>query len=72
MTLIPEWKQAWRMLSMIFSGFALLWLGLPSEAQASVLRMLPWMNEERMAGALIVAAMVGRLIVQPKLRADSD
>ena len=68
MKLIPEWRRAWRMLSMIFSGLALAWLGLPAEAQTTVLRLLPGMTEERIAGGLIVAAMIGRLIVQPKLR----
>ena len=68
MKLIPEWRKAWRMLSMIFSGMALAWLGLPAEAQTTVLRLLPGMTEERIAGALILAAMIGRLIVQPKLR----
>lgn len=68
MKLIPEWRRAWRMLSMIFSGLALAWLALPVEAQQTVLRMLPGMTEERMAGALILLAMIGRLVAQPKVR----
>lgn len=67
MKLIPEWKHAWRFLSMIFSGLALAWLALPADAQATVLRLLPGMSEERMAGALILLAMIGRLIVQPRV-----
>lgn len=68
MKLIPEWRRAWRMLSMIFSGLAVAWLALPAEAQATVVRMLPGMTEDRVAGALILAAMVGRIIQQPKVR----
>ena len=37
MNLIPEWRRAWRMLSMIFSGLALAWLGLPAEAQTAII-----------------------------------
>ncbi len=68
MRLIPEWRRAWRMLSMIFSGLALAWLALPAEAQTTVLKMLPGMTEERIAGALVLLAMAGRLVRQPKLR----
>jgi hypothetical protein len=56
------------MLSMIFSGLALAWLALPAEAQTTVLKMLPGMTEERIAGALVLLAMAGRLVRQPKLR----
>ena len=75
MKLIDNWRQAWKMLSMIFSALAVGWLALPADAQATVLRLLPGMTEERMAGALILLAMVGRLLVQPSLRkgkGDSD
>ncbi len=68
MRLIPEWRRAWRMLSMIFSALAVAWLALPAEAQATVLRMVPGMTEERLAGLLILLAMVGRVIQQPKVR----
>lgn len=68
MKLIPEWKRAWRMFSMVFSGLALAWLALPAEAQATVLRMLPWMTENRIAGTLILLAMFGRMVQQPKVR----
>ena len=66
--IIPNWKRAWRMLSVQFSGAALVWLALPAEAQSTVLRMLPGMTEERVAGALILLAMLGRLVSQPKVR----
>ena len=68
MKLIPEARRWWRMLSMQFAALALVWLALPAEAQATVLRMLPGMTEERMAGALILLAMIGRLVAQPKVR----
>ena len=68
MTLIPEWRQAWRFFSMVFSGLAIAWLALPADAQTTVLRLLPGMTEERIAGALILAAMIGRLIVQPRVK----
>lgn len=66
--IIPEWRRAWRMLSMHFGALALVWLALPIEAQSTVLRMLPGMTEERVAGALILLAMIGRLVAQPKVR----
>ena len=34
MKLIDNWRQAWRMLSMIFSALAVAWLALPADAQA--------------------------------------
>ena len=68
MKLIPEARRWWRMLSMQFGALALVWLALPAEAQAAVLRMLPGMTEERVAGALILLAMIGRLVAQPKVR----
>lgn len=68
MKLIPEWRRAWRMLSMQLGALAVVWLALPADAQATVLRLSPWMTEERMAGALIVLAMIGRMVAQPKVR----
>ena len=68
MKLIPEWRQAWLFFSMVFSGLAIAWLALPADAQTTVLRLLPGMTEERIAGALILAAMIGRLIVQPRVK----
>jgi len=70
MKLIPEWKSAWRMFSMIFSALAVGWLALPADSQSAVLALLPGMTEDRMAGALILAAMIGRMIVQPKVRGE--
>ena len=68
MKLIPNWRRAWRMLSMQFGAVAVVWLALPADAQSTVLRLLPWMTEERMAGALILLAMIGRLVAQPKVQ----
>ncbi len=68
MKLIPEARKWWRMLSMQFGGLALVWLALPAESQTIVLRMLPGMTQDRVAGALILLAMVGRLVAQPKVR----
>lgn len=68
MKLIPEARRWWRMLSMQFGALALVWLALPAEAQATVLRMLPGMTEDRVAGLLVLLAMIGRLVSQPKVR----
>ena len=68
MKLIPEARRWWRMLSMQFGALALVWLALPAEAQSTVLRMLPGMTEERVAGLLVLLAMIGRLVAQPKVR----
>jgi hypothetical protein len=56
------------MFSMNFGALALVWLALPAEAQSTVLRMLPGMTEERLAGGLILLAMIGRLIAQPRVK----
>ena len=68
MKLIPEWRRAWRMLSMNFAALALAWVALTPEQQAKVMSLLPWLTADQVAGALIVAAMLGRLIAQPNVK----
>ena len=37
MKLIPDWRQAWRMLSMRVAFLAVIWGSLPAELQAEIL-----------------------------------
>jgi hypothetical protein len=67
--LIPNWRRAWRMFSMQAMGWgaAMLtgWPLIPDDLRATVDPALYM----RIAAALLVAGMFGRLIHQPK--ADS-
>ncbi len=68
MRLIPEWKKAYRMLSVQFAALAVLWLALPEAQQVKILTLLPWVSADQVAGLLILLGIVGRLVSQPKVR----
>lgn len=68
LSLIPEWRRAWRMLSVRFSLAAVAWLALPEAQQTKVLSLLPWLTADQIAGLLIVLSVFGRQIAQPKVR----
>ncbi len=68
MRLIPEWRKAWRMLSVQFAALAVLWLSLPEQQQVKILTLVPWLSADQVAGALILLGLLGRLIAQPKVR----
>ncbi len=68
MKLIPEWRKAYRMLSVQFAAFAVLWLALPEAQQVKILTLLPWVSADQVAGLLILLGIVGRLVSQPKVR----
>ena len=68
MKLIPNWKKAWRMLSINFAALALAWIAVPPEQQAKVMSLLPWLTPDQVSGVLIAAAMIGRLVAQPKVQ----
>lgn len=72
MTLIPEWRQAWRMFSVhcMSAAAALLstWQALPDDLRAAVPQ--PWVLW--LAVALMVLGVVGRLIDQPSIQSPAQ
>jgi hypothetical protein len=67
MKLIPEWRRAWRMLSVQVGALAVLWVALPPQTQAAVLELLG-IEAQHLPGLLGVAVILGRLIAQPRVR----
>ena len=71
MTLIPNWRQAWRMLSVQIAGIAVLFGALPSDQQAAILSLLG-VGPERIPVALGLAVILARVIDQPRVRGDES
>lgn len=65
--LIPDWRRAWRMLSVQVAAVAVVWGSLPPEQQAAILSLLG-VGPERIPALLGLAVIVGRVIDQPKAR----
>ena len=67
MKLIPEWKKAWRMLSIqamtIATALQGAWLGVPDDMKAGISPNI--VNGACMA--LLVLGIVGRLVKQDKV-----
>lgn len=63
--IIPNWRRAWRMVSVQIAAIAVVFGTLPQDAQAAVLDLVgvPASRVPAIIGALF---MVGRLISQPK------
>ena len=61
MKLIPNWREAWRFLSIQMIALASIWESIPEDVKASVVAP-DWQN--RVTFALIVAAGLGRMIDQ--------
>lgn len=58
MTLVKNWRSAWRWLSMQFIGLAVIWESIPEEAKDAALSDT---NQGRITILLLVAAGLGRL-----------
>lgn len=67
MKLIPEWRRAWRMLTVQIGALAVVWVALPSDTQAHLLRVVG-LSEEQLPAVLGVLVILARLISQPKVR----
>ena len=67
MKLIPEWKNAWRLMSVQIAALAVGWVALPTETQSDVLRFVG-LSEDMLPAVLGVLVIVARLIAQPKIR----
>ena len=67
MTLIPNWRRAWRMASVQIAGASVLFGSLPEAAQSQVLDLVgvPASRVPAVLGLLMIA---GRVISQPKAR----
>lgn len=64
---IPEWRNAWKMLSVQMVSLILVWVGLPDVQQAAILSLLG-IKADAMTGILAGLTILGRLIDQPKVR----
>jgi len=69
MKLIPEWRQAPRMLSVKFAALLVVWLALPDATQLQILALLP-LTKDQATGILAVLSMLGRVTAQPRLHAQ--
>ena len=61
MHLVPNWKSAWKWLSVQFIGLALIWESIPDDAKAAVLST-DW--QDRATFTLIILAGIGRMVDQ--------
>lgn len=66
MKLIPEWRRAWRMLSVQVAGAAVLFGTLPAETQAAMLDLVG-LPPSRLPAVLGLLMIVGRLLAQPRV-----
>lgn len=67
MKLIPNWRRAWRMLSIQLAAGAVLFGALPADQQTAILQWLG-LTPERIPAALGALFIITRLVSQPKTR----
>ena len=67
MKLIPEWRRAWRMLSVQVATLAVTWGLLPPDQQAQILAAVG-IPSERVPAILGGLFLAGRLLQQGKVR----
>lgn len=63
--LVPDWKDAWKWLSVQFSTLMIIWANLPAETQAGILSLFG-LNQSKLIGLMGVAIIIGRMIAQGK------
>ena len=63
--IIPNWRRAWRMLSVQVAALAVVFGSLPPDAQAAVLVFIG-VPAARLPAVLGLLVLAGRLIQQPK------
>lgn len=66
---IPNWQRAWRMFSVQASAVIVAWVALPMEQQAALAGLLG-IAPDAVPGILAALAIVGRIVDQPKVRAE--
>lgn len=64
--LVPDWRRAWRMLSVQIAAAAVLFGALPPDTQAAVLDLVG-VPASRVPAILGLLFMAGRLVGQPRL-----
>jgi len=64
---IPNWRRAWRMLSVQIAALAVTWGALPIDTQQAVLA-LAGVPAERVPALLGVLVLLARLVDQPATR----
>lgn len=63
MKLIPDWRQAWRMLSVQVASLAIVWGALPVDQQAAILALFG-VGPERVPLFIGLAVIVARVVSQ--------
>ena len=63
MKLIPDWRQAWRMLSVQVASLAIVWGALPVDQQAAILALCG-VGPERVPLVIGLAVIVARVVSQ--------
>ena len=64
MSLIPNWRAAWRLFSIQAAALLVLWASLPADQQSAILSLIPWISADKVPGVLGVLVIVGRLVKQ--------
>jgi hypothetical protein len=65
--LIPEWRNAWKMLSVQIAALAVVWGSVPADVQALLLEAVG-VPVERVPAVLGLVLIVARLVSQPKVK----
>ena len=65
--LIPEWRNAWRMLSVQIAALAIAWGTVPPDVQALLLEFVG-IPAGRVPAVLGLLLIVGRLVSQPRVK----
>ena len=70
MKLIPDWRQAWRMLSVQVASLAIVWGALPVDQQAAILALFG-VGPERVPLFISLAVIVARVVSQQQADASA-
>lgn len=63
---IAEWKRAYRMFSVQAIALLVAWLSTPESLQTAILQLFG-ATQDQITAILAVVAILGRLILQPKV-----
>lgn len=71
MTLIPQWRRAWRLFSVQAGVVLLAWGVLPVDQQTAILSLVG-IGPERVPAIMGLLVIAGRLIQQPAAEAAQE
>jgi hypothetical protein len=71
MRLVENWKEAYKWFSVQLITVALIWTTLPQETQQHILVLVPDVVEPYIVAILLLAAVVGRVVDQKKVKEDA-